>query len=47
VLGWGFINYISISAAWAHVELAMLLKNVKVQGAVVYLVFVKISLAYL
>jgi len=41
VQGRGFIIYISISAAWAHVELAMLLKNVKLRLAGVYLALVK------
>jgi len=47
VQGRGFIIYISISAAWAHVELTMLLKNVKLHLAGVVPRIGKIFLAYL
>jgi hypothetical protein len=36
----GFIIYFSISAAWAHVELTMLLKKVMLQLLELYLAFV-------
>lgn len=43
----GVHQFVSISAAWAHVELAMLLKNVRLLLVGLYLIFGKIFLACL
>jgi hypothetical protein len=43
----GVLQFVSISVAWAHAELTMLLKNVRLLLVGLYLVFGKIFLACL